>query len=712
MKKVFLLILCGLFFQYTNTRADVVSIVDMGSYRPQHKNMSPSETVAPGLPDPRDEQAVRKYFKERIENAAVTQVSIDEDYTSPTSVNVVHTPEYLKALEEEKKPLFQKMYEEAVQALNDDSDNPRPSDVATEEEQNAATSATRFFTLDTPRRPRIEDDFANEPEIPTVGFTLPSGRRMLAPAIEHIPYFLSYIDIQANGFLKIEETIIVVADNNKFTQAIRRVFPKYAYNDKGQSQRIELILNNVSINDTPVEYTTEEIGNDIILKPKYKQNIEPGVYTYTFNYMVNYQLWQKNNFVVMNWPITGRPLNAFITSANAIITLPNGQTFKNVQGIVGEHTHTTNRRTNIIPMADNVVALSNYTPLLNGESMNIIAIAETSAFLPNLYKGFNTFLHNWGSVMYAFLGFLAIFLSYLLSLVSLKKERRKSKYTPSYNGSLMRHILVGKYDRIAFVAQILDLYRKQALNIVSENNRLFLNRQNITGSRLSKTDKKALRKLFAHKAKQIEVNTFHNKIFKYIAKIYEKTNNKQIKKYRLLHNISYIIFSTIMLLLTMIFIALISVNTAQMLIILATTVALYAFYIWIFRRRFKRWYINILVKLFCVTAIFAIWIFSSVYIGGTTNFIILLMVITIFAFTRIFGEQNNFINEAKSAIGNYKEYLQTNADALNLSRDFLNLQSNIFALDITEYFPQNMANKSFYKLDIAEQLRQALVGIL
>ena len=88
------------------------------------------------------------------------------------------------------------------------------------------------------------------------------------------------------------------------------------------------------------------------------------------------------------------------------------------------------------------------------------------------------------------------------------------------------------------------------------------------------------------------------------------------------------------------------------------------------------------------------------------------MLITIFAFTNIFNEQNSFINEAKSAISNYKEYLQTNADAINLSRDFLNQQSNIFALNIMEYFPQNMANKNFYKLDIAEQLRQALVGIL
>ena len=90
----------------------------------------------------------------------------------------------------------------------------------------------------------------------------------------------------------------------------------------------------------------------------------------------------------------------------------------------------------------------------------------------------------------------------------------------------------------------------------------------------------------------------------------------------------------------------------------------------------------------------------------------MIMLTIIFAFTHIFGEQNNFINEAKSAITNYKEYLMSNADAINLSRDFINQQSSIFALDIVEYFPQNISNKNYYKLDIAENIKQALVGIV
>ena len=89
-----------------------------------------------------------------------------------------------------------------------------------------------------------------------------------------------------------------------------------------------------------------------------------------------------------------------------------------------------------------------------------------------------------------------------------------------------------------------------------------------------------------------------------------------------------------------------------------------------------------------------------------------MMLVIIFAFTNIFGEQNNFINEAKNAIAKYKEYLQTNADAINLSRDFVNQQSNIFALDINEYYPQNISNKNAYKLDIAESIKQALIGII
>ena len=71
-----------------------------------------------------------------------------------------------------------------------------------------------------------------------------------------------------------------------------------------------------------------------------------------------------------------------------------------------------------------------------------------------------------------------------------------------------------------------------------------------------------------------------------------------------------------------------------------------------------------------------------------------------------------FINEAKNSIGNFKEYLISGADAINLSRDFINQQSNILALGISEYYPQNVANKNYYRLDVAENIKQSLIGII
>ena len=708
MKKVFLLIFCGLLFNISELQAEVFSITDVDAYRSQaYKN--PADAIAPDLPDPNDEEAVRKFFKERIEHAAVTQVGADDDYTTPSSVSVVHTPEYYKEQEENNKPLFQKMYEEAVQALQK-KENDANYGTGMDEEQAAAT-ATRFFTINAPKKPRVIDEYAHEQPIPTIGFSLPSGRRMLAPALEHIPYFLSYIDIQANGYLKVEDTIIVVADGNKFLKPMERHFDKYVYDNRGHAQKIEFILSQVTVNDVEVPYLTEEFGNEIILKSKYPQELDAGVYTYKFNYLVNYGLQIAQNNVVMNWHLTGQPLNAFITSANAIVTLPSGQTFKNLQGIVGKAGKYTNRRTNIIPLSSNAAAVSNFTPLLNGENMRIIAVVDKNAFLPNFNDTFGAFMFNWGSVMYAVLGLLAICSAYIISLLSLK-HRKQIKYTPAYNGSLMRQILTGKYDRIAFVAQILDLYRKQALDIINENNRIFLICKNLTGKKLNSVDKKALKRLFAKHTEKIEINTTHSLLLKNVSRIFEKNNAKQIKKYNVLHNISYVIFSCIMLILTEIFIAFISTNTAQMLIILLATSTLYAFYLWILYHKFKNRFTNILIKICVLLIITALWVFSSVYIGGITNIIILLMITIIFAFTKIFQKRDNFIDEALNSIRSYKEHLIINADNINLSRDFINHQSGIFALDITEYFPQNAANKTFYKLEIAEQLHRCLVGIL
>ena len=683
-------------------QARIQSIV--GQSQPISQPQMAPNTVPNNMPDPNNEQEVRAFFKKRLAEAARSIVKKDVDLTSPNSVNVVHTPEYYEAQKERKKPFFQKVYEKALDSLKQEDnskDDLYSDDFSAPSDEQIAQEATRFFTIE--RQEEIK-----QPQVPTVALALPSGRRILAPAREHIPYLLSYIDIQANGYVKVEDTIVVVANGKKFANAIQRVFPKYATDN----QRMEFILENVTINNTVIPYTTEEIGDKIVIKPKYNHRLEPGIYTYVFSYIVNNKLLHNGEDIILNWDLLGAPLNSLITSANAIITLPTGHSFENAYSIIGSNGTYTDRRTNIFRFAGNIVAFSGNTPILNNEKVYLIAEMNKNVFIKDFDKNFSNFLINWGNIIYALMGLLAILGSFLLSLIGLKKERKINKYTPSYNGSLMRSILVGKYDRTAFVAQLLDLYRKNAIDISQNENRLYLHKKTDDKSKLQKYEQKLIKLMFPKNTISLEMNTANNMILKKVYRLAAKRALKQIKKYRIIHNISYVLFSCAMLIFTEIFISFISINFAQTFITLLASTLLYAFYIWIMRHNFKHWYITVPIKVFALLCLAVIWVFSSIYIGGTTSFIIMMMLVIIFAFTNIFSEQNNFINEAKNTIAKYKEYLQTNADALNLSRDFVNQQSNIFALDINEYYPQNISNKNAYKLDVAESIKQALIGII
>ena len=304
----------------TAALADVVPITGRNPAKAlemQQQNLK-TPTIRPGdLPDPNDTEAVREFFKKRLENAARIDTENPLDLSTPSSSDVIHSPEYYAQEREKNKPLFQKMYEQALASLHENENKDAQNEDENVLNEQEIETATRFFRLVRQQR----HDEITEPQIPTVSVPLPSGRRILAPAREHIPYLLSYIDIQTNGYLKIEDTITIVANNREFAQGVIRIFPKYARS----SQKIELILDKVTVNDREVPYTAEEIGTQIILRPKYQQKLNPGVYTYKFSYMVNNKLYRiQDGNILMRWNLTGLPLNMFITSANAIVSVPDG----------------------------------------------------------------------------------------------------------------------------------------------------------------------------------------------------------------------------------------------------------------------------------------------------------------------------------------------------------------------------------------------------
>ena len=192
-------IICSNIFMST-ANARVESIV--GPHKPQPVT---SRAIPNNMPDPKNEEEVRAFFKKRLAEAARSTVSKDVDLTSINSVNVIHSQEYYANKQEQEKPFYQKVYEKALASLNGEEKDKDGAgytdDYSFPSDEQIAQEATRFFTIEKPAE-------VKQPQVPTVALTLPSGRRILAPAREHIPYFLSYIDIQANGYIKIEDTAL------------------------------------------------------------------------------------------------------------------------------------------------------------------------------------------------------------------------------------------------------------------------------------------------------------------------------------------------------------------------------------------------------------------------------------------------------------------------------------------------------------------------
>ncbi len=695
------------FLAVGNVSADVVSLADPNQIKQAPDMKSPYDIiVTESLPNPQNFDEVKDFFKKRFENAARSEKEENFDITKSSSVGVLYSPEYYERQKEANKSTFEKIYDEAIAALHKDDKQQQAGapDTDVSNQVESAETATRFFTL-------APQEVVQQENIPSVSVTLPSGRKILAPTEEHIPYLLSYIDVQSNGYLKIEETIIIVADGKKFKYGFPRYFSKYSYDEKGKRHRIDLILNSVEINSVEVPYILEEIGNDIIMKPQYNQELEPGVYTYKFSYLINNKIHPSEKFTVLDWNITGSPLNAFITSANAIISLPDGHTFSDSKTFIGYPGNYSDQRVNTFLLAKNVLAISSVTPVLNMENMDILTVMNSNLFMKDFNKNFSHFITDWGKLFYAGIGLLIIFISFVISLLTLKYDQHKNKYNPSYNGSLMRSILIGKYDKIAFISQLLDLYRKGAVDLTQDNGRIFIKAKNIKNSKLNKIEKRGLKILFG-KLSTVEFNKSFSPKIKKAMNYFEKHSVKKINKYKIKHNIGYLIFSMAMLFITTLAISLISVNFAQSFLILFLTIVLSCFYIWILRHKFKNFIVGLILKILSIIALIFVWLFSSIYIGNITGILIIASVIIIFEFSKIFSEYNNFINDAKNAISNYKEFLITNSDAINLSRDFVNQQANIHALNIMEYYPLNISNKNFYKLDIAEDLKRILVDIL
>lgn len=657
------------------------------------KKTDPFQPVA-GMPDPDNTEEVISFFRKRFQNANVSKLEQMGDLSKSTAINIQHSKEYIENLQKEKKSTFEKIYEQAMQRIS--GENPSAT----------GQSQTIFYSYN---QPSVVEKDVLPSDLAVVNVTLPNGNNIIAPAMEHVPYLLTSINILPTGLIQIDEEITVIANNQKLSNGLVKILPKFSKSRTGIKKKLDIDLLNVSVNGKNIPHILEEIGDNIYIKPQQKYTLAPGVYNYKFSYLLDRKLWYYDDFTEFYWDISGSYLNLVITSANAIVSIPDGKNFISQNVLTGFYNRLSPNRAIVAKLDSNALGFASVTPILPGEGVHLLVSLDKNVFLsPDINRSFVWFVTDYGDILFAILGLLAIVISYMLSWNYIKKNKSKISASFKNTASAARYFLYNVFDKRSFVAHLIDLKRKQYIDIQKQDETILLVKKTDNLSKLAKKERKALNNLFSGKDSVISATPPNSLKFKRAYSELEKMHNCSIKKLNLKLNLGYLLFSVGMLMLVEIAISMLGINSLQTFAILLSSSMTIAFYTYMIKRHFNSKIVKYIVKTFATIFIFFAILFMSIYIHLITSFILAATIYVIFEYSEIFSKRNGLLKNKIKEMNNLKEYLEKNVSIISVSQDFITQQAYIYALELDRLYVKNDFNKKAYILDDAKVIETLL----
>ena len=653
------------------------------------------------------EEQMLDYLKERLFHVVTNELDVGDGLGGDGAVNIQKSQLQLEREAQEKKSIFEKIYENAMNNLIDTS-KPKPAAQLYTEEVNganlrpsAADNADKLTQLENAQRQAWLNSNINmiEAELP------PFQEKTLLPAMEHIPYLFSRIEILPDSLVKVTDTIVVVANGEKIKDNIMRAFPKYVFDREGKRQKTEFNLLGVLVNGRPIDYKLSDRNNYVFMEPVQPMKLAPGVYEYQFDYTVDNQLFSYDEFDEFYWNLTGSVWNLVISRAGASLILPpNTKTLGQIS-LSGYNGYWRDDTVTITQEQDNVLGFVSQTPLFIGQAMEII-VSLPKGYVSEISwsKRFLRFINAYGDILFSALGFVAILLSYIVSWNYIRSSRYVSSKSVLKNPILLRYLKSGNIDKKSFGVFLLELFRKNIIDIEENDDNILLVKKTDNLSSLSANERKAVNALFASGESILNINSYSTLKIK---RAWEFVKKDALKKIRLLTfklNCGYLLFSIGMLIVAEAAIALLNYDFAYNFTFLILADLIFVFCLWLFQKKFAVKWKNVTAKTFAVFLAAANMFILLAIINLTAVLFIMAILIVISCFTKLYTQRTGLLSVYVKEAENFAALLQKKTDALSLGRDFLNNQAAIFALDCETLYQPIENNKAFYKLDLIEKL--------
>lgn len=626
------------------------------------------------------------YMKNRLKGAIVTKYDPESASNGSTATSVEEDP--LPQDMEAEKSTFQKIYEDAIKRIEN-------------EDKAAARSPAPISQISEPTQKSVSQSSAD-----TIDILLPPfNQRTRVPAFEHIPYLFSRIEVLPDGLLKIEETIIVIANGQKLKSPVVLPVPDNIVSRDGKIRQNDVSVISVTINDMPVEYKVDKQGGSTLLMPVKNFPLENGVYRYVFTYVVDRQVSYYPDYDEVYWNVSGSAWNLVIARAGASIVLPKGSEPITQSLAIGYPGRLNVDDVTITKDAPNVIGFVAEVPLFLAEGMHVSVQIPKGVITPPTFSNKIAWaIADYGDIIFAFVCLLVVLGAYLASWRYIQKNPSKPSFSLRKTPMMLRYLAKGTYDKISFGAFLLDLFKKNIIDIQNADGNILLVKKTDNLRVLNKNEQRAVNELFGKKDAVLQVKDNILKLKRASRYIAQDMKGK-FNLFALKLNAGYLFFSIGMLILTEWFIALLSLDTSEVFLSLLATTLSFGFYLIFFNIRWKNRIINFLCKAFAVLFMLLSFVIFCAKVSLWSALLLCATMIIILFFSKKYTQRSGLLQGNIQDARGYADYLAQNSENIMLGKDFLNQQANILALEIDRHYAKKTPNiKDFYKLDIAKEI--------
>lgn len=615
------------------------------------------------------EEELTDFLDERLKKTFIQP----RDKVKTNASDVQPSDTVLQAQKEAQKGIFQKIYDNALKRMDNQMSLPQRDDLAVPQFQDTSSLQQKQW---------------NRLNIPSIQIALPpNGKITRVPAMEHIPYLMTNIEILPNGMIKFTDTITVVANGKKLRNGLTKILPKEIFSRNNDNHPIDYTLIDVSVNNQSIPYKMVESGKSIYLVPQKDYALQPGIYTYKFEYLADNLLWNYGNFQEFYWDVTGSFWNLVIARAGATLSLPIGEKPLGQEVLIGHPQNLNSQEIALINPSPDTWGYAAQRPLFIGEGLHLIVSLPQDVVFPPTWdiQILRSFEKN-ADTYISFIVFLAIAVSFLLSWKYIRANKGQLKINLKKTPAMLRYLAFNRYDLKSFGGFLLDLYRKNIIDIQQSDETLLLIKRTDNLKSLNKYEQKAVNNLFTQDEPVFNVSKNSALKIRRAAKEIEKDLKLSLFKFLMQLNSGYLFFSLGMLFLGELFISLFCINFMQVFGVLTLATIISIIGITAFSQNSKKLWLQILQKTIGCLILFFAFIIMAAVVSLPCIIFIYLSLFTIKYYTTAYAQRNGLLKSHIEEIERLRAKLTRHKNNIVLGREIANQQPTIWVLDMEKEF--------------------------